>query len=67
MQNPHRSQPEVRRVASKTGAGPLGAKKLAQHGPSGGSSAKKLAQHAQKRRIWGVVSARGELFRAFTI
>ena len=35
-----------RRVASKTGAGPLGAKKLAQHGPSGGSSAKKFSQHA---------------------
>ena len=60
VQNPHRHQPEVRRVASKTGAGPLGAKKLAQnrpsrgsstknfarHGPSGGSSATKLAQHA---------------------
>ena len=26
VQNPHRSQPQVRRVASKTGAGPLGAK-----------------------------------------
>ena len=67
MQNPHRSQPEVRRIASKTGAGPLGAKKFAQHRSSSGISAKKLAQHAQKRRIWGVVSARGELFRAFTI
>jgi len=67
VQNPHRSQPEVRRVASKTGAGPLGAKKFAQHRSSSGISAKKLAQQAQKRRIWGVVSARGELFRAFTI
>ena len=60
VQNPHRSQHEVRRVSSKTGAGPVGAKKfaqhrpssgistkkLAQHGPSGGSSAKKFAQHA---------------------
>ena len=59
-QNPHRHQPEVRRVASKTGAGPLGAKKFAQHrpsigisakkfarqGPYTGSSAKKFAQHA---------------------
>ena len=34
VQNPHRSQPQVRRVASKTGAGPLGAKKFAQHHPS---------------------------------
>ena len=81
MQNPHRSHTEVRRVASKTGAGSLGAKKFAQHlpssgisakklarhGPSGGSSAKKLAQHAQKRRIWANLSAQGELFRAFTI
>ena len=61
-QNPHRHQPEVRRVASKTGAGSLGAKKFAQHlpssdisatkfaphGPSGGSSATKLAQQATK-------------------
>ena len=44
-QNPHRSQHEVRRVSSKTGAGPVGAKKFAQHRPSGGSSAKKLARH----------------------
>ena len=46
VQNPHRSQPQVRRVTSKTGAGPLGAKKLARHGPSRGSSAKKFSQHA---------------------
>jgi len=39
-QNPHRSQPEVHRIASKIDAGPIGAKKLAQHGPSSGSSAK---------------------------
>ena len=63
-QNPHRSQPEVRRAISKTGAGPIGATKFAQRGPSSGISAKKLAQQAQKRRIWGVVSAQGELFRA---
>ena len=42
----------------------VGAKKFAQHGPSGGSSAKKFAQHAQKRRIWANLSARGEYFRA---
>ena len=41
----------------------LSAKKLAQHGPFRGLSAKKLAQQAQKRRIWGVLSAQGELFR----
>ena len=67
VQNPHRSQPQVRRVASKTGAGPLGAKKFAQHHPSRGSSAKKLAQQAQKHQIWANLSAQGELFRAFTI
>ena len=48
-QNPHRSQPEVHRIASKIDAGPIGAKKLAQHSPSTGISANKLAQQAQKR------------------
>ena len=43
---PARSAPVVRRVAYKTGAGPLGAKNFAQHRPSSGSSAKKFAQHA---------------------
>ena len=66
-QNPHRHQPEVRRVASKTGAGPLGAKNFAQHRPSSGISAKKFARHAQKGRIWANLSVQGELFRAFTI
>ena len=61
---PARSTPHRLQVL---GTAPVGAKKFAQHRPSGGSSAKKLARHAQKRRIWGVVSARGELFRAFTI
>ena len=45
----------------------ISAKKFAQHGPSCGSSAKKFAQQAQKRRIWANLSARGELYRAFTI
>ena len=63
-QNPHRHQPEVRRVASKTGAGPLGAKNFAQHRPSSGISAKKFARHAQKGRIWANLSVQGELFRA---
>ena len=45
----------------------VGAKKFARHGPSSGLSAKKLAQHAQKRRILGVLSAQGELFRAFAM
>ena len=40
LQNPHRSQPEVHRAASKTGAVPVVATKLAQHGPSSDSSAK---------------------------
>lgn len=64
VQNPRCSQPEVRRAASKTGAGSVGAKKLAQHGPSSRVSAKKLAQQAKKRRFWGVLSVQGELFRA---
>ena len=46
LQNPHHSQPEVRRARSKTDAGPIGAKKLAQHRPSTGISMKKLAQQA---------------------
>ena len=64
VQNPHRSQPQVRRVTSKTGAGPLGAKKLARHGPSRGSSATKLAQQATKPQFQAILSAQGELFRA---
>ena len=52
LQNPHRSQPEVHHAASKTGAVPVGTKKL--------------AQQAQKRRILGVLSVQGELFRAHT-
>ena len=68
----------MRGAASKTGAGSVGAKKLAQHSPSSRISAKKFAQHrpsshvsakklaqrAIKRRFWGVLSAQGELFRA---
>jgi len=65
-QNPHRSQPEDRRAISKTGAGPIGAKKLALHTPSSCVSAKKLAQRARKRQFWAIVSAQGELFRAHT-
>ena len=64
VQNPHRSQPQVRRVTSKTGAGPLGAKKLARHGPSRSSSATKLAQQATKPQFQAILSAQGELFRA---
>ena len=46
---------------------PASAKKLAQHRPYTGLSAKKFAQQAQKHQIWGVLSAQGELFRAFAI
>ena len=46
---------------------PVGAKKLAQHRPSTGTYAKKFAQQAQKHQISGVLSAQGELFRAFAI
>ena len=64
LQNPHRSQPRAPRRLQDLGAGPIGAKKLAQHSPSTGTSAKKLAQQAEKRRFWGVLSVQGELFRA---
>ena len=64
---PNRSHPEVHRIASKTDAGPIGAKKLAQHSPSSDISAKKLAQQAQKRRIWANLSALGELLRTFAM
>ena len=66
LPNPHRSQPFAPRRLQDLGAGPIGAKKLAQHGPFSGISAKKLAQQAQKRRFWGVLSVQGELFRART-
>ena len=46
---------------------PASAKKLAQHRPYTGLSAKKFAQQAQKHQIWGVLSAQGELFRAFAL
>ena len=64
LQNPHHSQPEVRRATSKTDAGPIGAKKLAQHRPSTGISVKKFALYATKRRFWAIFRAQGELFRA---
>ena len=54
------------RTAHPTGA-PASAKKFAQQRPSTGTSAKKFAQHAQKRQIWGTLSALGEYFRAYTI
>ena len=66
-QNPHRRQPEVHRIASKTGAGPVSAKKLAQRGPSSDISAKKLAQQAQKHQFRANLSALGELFRTFAM
>ena len=51
-------------VAYKTGSNVGWRETLAQHGPHNGSSAKKLGPQAQKRRIWGVLRAQGELFRA---
>ena len=51
LQNPHRSQPRAPRRLQDLGAGPIGAKNLAQHGPSSGSSAKKFAQHRPSSRI----------------
>ena len=64
---PPQSARSAPRHLQDLGAAPVGAKNLAQHGPSSGSSAKKLAQHAQIRRIWGVLSAQGELFCAFAM
>ena len=47
-----------------TVAGPTDATKFARHGPSPTQPATKFAQQPQKRQIWGVSSAQGELFRA---
>ena len=66
MQNPHHCRQGGRTAPTRPYAIPVGAKKLARHGSSTGTSAKKLARRAQKRRIWGVFSALGELFRART-
>ena len=57
----------AKKLAQHGPSSSLSAKKFAQHGPSSGLSAKKFAQQAQKRRIWGVLSAQGELFRAFAM
>ena len=46
LQNPHRSQPRAPRRLQDLGAGPIGAKKLAPHGPFSSISAKKFAQQA---------------------
>ena len=54
-------------AAVPVGGGRLARKKLAQHRPSTGTSAKKFAQQAQNHQISGVLSAQGELFRAFAI
>ena len=54
----------MRRAIAKTGAGPIGAKKLAQHNPFSGISAKKFAQHARKHQFWAIMTPQGELFRA---
>ena len=76
LQNPHRSQPRAPRRLQDLGAGPIGAKELAQHrpsssisakkfsqhSPSSGSSAKKFSQQAQKRRFWGVFKRAGRTF-----
>ena len=66
LQNPHGHRHGRRRAASKTGAGAVGAKILAQRGPSSGVSAKKLAQQAQKQRFSPVSCLQGELYRART-
>ena len=67
VQTPTTSSLEGTASPTRPGAMSVGAKKFARHGPSSGLSAKKLAQHAQKRRILGVLSAQGELFRAFAM
>ena len=46
LQNPHRSQPRAPRRLQDLGAGPIGAKELAQHRPSSSISAKKFSQHS---------------------
>ena len=64
LQNPHRSQPRAPRRLQDLGAGPIGAKKHAQHRPFSRVSAKKLARHAINRQFWAIVRAQGELLRA---
>ena len=66
-QNPHRSQPEVRRIAYKTWHSTGWREKLAQRRPSTGISAKTLAQHTIKRQFRANLSALGELFRTFAM
>jgi len=51
LQNPHRSQPRAPRRLQDLGAGPIGAKNLAQHSPFSSISAKKFAQHRPSNRI----------------
>jgi len=48
---PNRSHPEVHRIASKTDAGPIGAKKLTQHSPSSDIPAKKLASKRKNAEV----------------
>ena len=64
---PHHWRCGGRRKDVHPAGAPAITKKLAQHGPSTGLSAKKLSQQAQKHEIWGVLSAQGELIRAFAI
>ena len=47
-------------------SGPVSATKFAQHGPSPTQPVTEFAQQPQKRHIWGVSSAQGELFHAHT-
>ena len=65
-QNPHRSQPQVRRIATRPGHSTGWREKVRPTPPLQWHFREKLAQQAQKRRIWGVVSVQGELFRAHT-
>ena len=62
LQIPHHSQPEVRHIAYRTWRSTGWRKTLAQRRPSTGISAKNFAQQVQKRRIWAILSALGELF-----
>ena len=64
VQNPHHFRLVGRRIAYKSGHNVSWREKTCPARPPQRHLREILAQQAQKRRIWGVVSAQGELFRA---
>ena len=68
VQNPYRSQPEVRRIDYKSGAQHRLARKSSPGtAPLAALPRKSSPSTHKKCRIWAILSAQGEFFRAFTI